>query len=676
MAVYRVQAPDGKVIELEGPDGASQEEILSQAQALYNKPNSTLDDLLQYGPGFLKETGKSAVRGIGNLAVAGADAVVKHSPAALVSAISGGIPLEKLKELLGLPGRMLAGGLDKELPVDPNETDAEKLWRKTTEGVATGAAAGAPMGARTLLAGAGAGGPSAIGGHMGRTTAENAGIEGSGLDLAELIGATIGGVPFTHALGPRQRVSEADLRRDYRASAQGAGGEEALLRGIEENIRNAHRAGSTTYSLADAIPPDSALGARGRAVGNSTPENALRSRLQGREADINQLIAAAMDDSGPLLGSPQAKVDVLKDAAKARLASANRRVNRPFEDLRTQPNIPEAEGMAALRELERRADVPGRSAQDTMALDEAISALQDTKNPVVRLRSQPDPRNPRQMNLREVREPGPQSRPEALSLNLAELGEKRGSLAGDAASRISPAAARRAQQEATAVVQAMPAPWGPALAEALTRGQARRAKLFTPLKEGPVGHIGGMNLGATNEAPLGILNQVVSGRSADELTTLLKQLEKGISGSTTGTARALLEHRGQGLPAESVPGIRPREGTPARTALDTLVDRTGGNSERFNNRLDVADQISTNGAAMGSADPIRMNLAQLLIRPFRTVDMMSTGQLETSRLNDIARILSNPQNLEELRRIAQFDPAARAQLSAVLPFLTLASTKE
>ena len=39
MATYTVKAPDGKTITLQGPDGASQEDVIAQAQALY-KPNS------------------------------------------------------------------------------------------------------------------------------------------------------------------------------------------------------------------------------------------------------------------------------------------------------------------------------------------------------------------------------------------------------------------------------------------------------------------------------------------------------------------------------------------------------------------------------------------------------------------------------------------------------------
>jgi len=40
MAIYTVEAPDGKQIQIEGPEGASQEEIIKQAQALY-QPTET-----------------------------------------------------------------------------------------------------------------------------------------------------------------------------------------------------------------------------------------------------------------------------------------------------------------------------------------------------------------------------------------------------------------------------------------------------------------------------------------------------------------------------------------------------------------------------------------------------------------------------------------------------------
>lgn len=38
MARYKVQTPDGNIITVEGPDGASQADVIAQAQSLYNKP--------------------------------------------------------------------------------------------------------------------------------------------------------------------------------------------------------------------------------------------------------------------------------------------------------------------------------------------------------------------------------------------------------------------------------------------------------------------------------------------------------------------------------------------------------------------------------------------------------------------------------------------------------------
>lgn len=49
MATYTVQAPDGKQITIEGPEGASQEEVIAKAQQLYKPKVSVIDEMFGAG---------------------------------------------------------------------------------------------------------------------------------------------------------------------------------------------------------------------------------------------------------------------------------------------------------------------------------------------------------------------------------------------------------------------------------------------------------------------------------------------------------------------------------------------------------------------------------------------------------------------------------------------------
>lgn len=57
MAKYQVQSPDGSIITVEGPDGASQDEIIQQAQLLYNKPQPQQDKSVKE---IVKDFGKAS----------------------------------------------------------------------------------------------------------------------------------------------------------------------------------------------------------------------------------------------------------------------------------------------------------------------------------------------------------------------------------------------------------------------------------------------------------------------------------------------------------------------------------------------------------------------------------------------------------------------------------------
>lgn len=65
MAKYQVQTPDGSIITVEGPDGASQDEIIQQAQLLYTKPQpGQSKSAKEYVKDFAKSSASLADMGI------------------------------------------------------------------------------------------------------------------------------------------------------------------------------------------------------------------------------------------------------------------------------------------------------------------------------------------------------------------------------------------------------------------------------------------------------------------------------------------------------------------------------------------------------------------------------------------------------------------------------------
>lgn len=604
-----------------------------------------MSDALKYGPGFLAEQGKNAVRGAGKMVSTAATTLGRLSP--LVPA-----------SLADAADRAFQGEIDRALPIDPNETEAQKRMRKVSESAGAGAL-GAPN-AALIPAAATVGAMSGLGGELGGTVAEKSGIP---RPIGEIAGGVLAGGATGFALGPRQNVAQADLRRAMNSSAEGAGGMDNLVQGAQGQIRKFDAANSKSASLVDAFPQDSAVVALGERARNSTLENPLRTQTQGRMDDIDAIIKGAIEAAGPRTGSPMERVIAIKEAAKQRLKDARARSNAPYDQLRDLSDIPDSVLMQKIVAMEQAAGKSGQTSADAGAMKAIIAALLDENNPTQRLR--PGPKN----TLNLVDEAGPQRRPEALSVNIAEFSTKDANLMAKPGAQISPRAEKGAQSAASAMVADLPAPWGPAYQDARARGSARREKLYEPLKEGPVGKLAGMNPNSTMEPGLGVLDNIWKGRDEAEILRIVKQLEKGAKGSTSGTARSIVENKASTTPTDKVPqAIRPQNDLPATNAFNKLIDRTGGDSKKFNTNLDVAEELARRGTSSNISEPPTMGLSQL-IRPFRTIDMALSGKREKDIQNEIAALLADRSKLAELQKIAMFDPNARRILSLITPLM-------
>ena len=74
-----------------------------------------------------------------------------------------------------------------------------------------------------------------------------------------------------------------------------------------------------------------------------------------------------------------------------------------------------------------------------------------------------------------------------------------------------------------------------------------------------------------------------------------------------------------------------------------------------------------------------MGSLQLLLRPFRTADMMLTRQGLRGIEKEIADLLGakpSAESLKRLQEIAMFDPRVRTMLSTLVPLSGLAGSQE
>lgn len=560
--------------------------------------------------------------------------LVKALPRGLMSGLAGlaeGASAFNDAERFGAPPSKtppmdLRKDIEGLIPVQPNETPWQQLGRKTFEGI--GGSFSLPMAGpfATAITGAGSG----LGGELGRRALSGSGsfAEGAG----QLAGSFLGGGAAGFLSGPKQSVAQADIRREL------AGLPEGDFAAANRNLQNFKDSGSTTWTAAEAFPGKGRiLGLAGKA-NNTRGGEALAQRLRNREEDLQGLGETASARIGPAV-DPNTVANQAGGAATANILQQKQMLSARLDQLFRGQRVPAPAVWQLYSQLQTAANVAERP-----AVAEAYRAVAS------RLLNQQN----------------------APIENLQELSYAIKDLKTAAKNPMQPpvggaAAMNNAIRDAEQGIAAISPIYRQGMAE-FAQGQ----QALLGVKQGPLGSLSDKNPLLAGQTPVSRMEGLLRGNSPQTVTRTAQELGSPIltSGQPVAPrdiAQALVQnklHKGSTNPGQDLRGM---PGSGAEANLTALLDAGGVNTPRVMAPLRAADELqklSPAGAAGGLPIP---NSGQLAIRPFRTLDMMLTGKSERDTQREIARLLGgnpDPGIIQELQRIAMFNPAVRRQLSA------------
>lgn len=476
--------------------------------------------------------------------------------------------------------------------------------------------------------------PGAAGGLTGEAARRYAeGISPKLAPVAELLGNVAGGGATGFALGPKLKLSEVDIH-DALKNYKGKDFADARIKSARQTA-----SGAKTNTAAEAFPENSAILDVADKARSGNVDNALRQRLEGRPQDLQDL-------GTEFLNRITKPVDPNTVANKVGDAATNAQLN--LKDLR---NTGIENRLAKIKPI--RPDIIKNIQDDLLYHAKTVNRPGEAEA----FRTVANALQGQNGKLTNVQE---------LSLAIVELRKTASNpnsqiyQSGSVSKRDMEAAIEQVRNKITNER----ADFGQALNDFEDFSKGPMANTRT----GPVGALADKNPLVAGQTPVARLEGLLAGNSPKTIKGTARTLNtpiltRGANVDPAEIARAIGQNRLKLGPTNPGQAVRGNQGSDAEANFNALLEAAGKNPNQVNAPLQTADELQRLSGPSGIQNLPKMTMGQMLIRPFRTLDMaLTSGRIEKVNA-ETARLLADPANLPELQRIAMFNPMLRKALS-------------
>lgn len=451
--------------------------------------------------------------------------------------------------------------------------------------------------------------------------------------------------------------------------------------------------GLRSTTLADVFPQNSALRSLAEQVRASPGGRQLRDRLDLRQDDLATLREA-------LLRSPSGAPGAAAPEVAARTASTASEVldnlrswrstsfSGQFNRLPGGADANQAAIANAVANFRARLQANPRTNESQLYRDAADQLEQALTSPTPMVIPQPPrssivQRGPKgfkqvvQTPQPDLRLPQPKTNILAAADDVKQLQQQTNPLTATGGKMLNAGAVKFILKEADDILRQSNPFYGSA--QDVYRQLSQSAT--TPATRGPLGIASGRAFKENVPVPEARLESMFRGQSDAEITRTLQLLQSQGTGMQAGRVvrpnadlpeqilQATLQTRLAAAPTDIGAAVRGGAGSARERELLTMARAAGRDPASLQGPLKASDLLQGFASPRGDSGPMLPWYSGLL-RPFRTADIKLSAMSREKRYEEIAKILSDPARLPELRAAAMWNPQLRrdiATVAAVVP---------